>query len=101
MTIVARNYRPPFGGADLDLIAMFGDLLTFVEVKSRSDAASELPERAVDEAKQRGLTRTARHYAGRAGIPMSRVRFDIVSVRTGIPAEIEWFPGAFKPPGTL
>src|SRR5262249_275059 len=101
MTIVARNYRPPFGGADLDLVGMFGDLLTFVEVKSRSDPASEPPERAVDEEKQRGLARTARHYAGRAGVPMSRVRFDIVSVRIGDPAEIEWFPGAFKPPGTL
>lgn len=101
MTIVARNYRAPFGGADLDLVGMFGDLLTFVEVKSRSAPDSEPPERAVDEEKRRGLARTARHYIGRAGAPMSRVRFDIVSVRMGDSPRIDWFPGAFKPPGTL
>src|SRR6185295_10596464 len=46
MTIVARNYRPPFGGGEIDLIAWHGDRLVFVEVKSRATGEFGAPERA-------------------------------------------------------
>src|SRR3981081_4654282 len=53
--IVARNYRPPFGGADLDLVGWDGASLAIVEVKSRSSADVEPPQHAVDSEKQRLL----------------------------------------------
>src|SRR4029453_12296227 len=53
MGIVARNYRPPFGGGEIDLIGWDRDRLAFVEVKSRVSAEFGPPERAVDEEKQR------------------------------------------------
>ena len=36
MLIVARNYRPPSGAGEIDLIGWDGDRLAFVEVKSRA-----------------------------------------------------------------
>jgi putative endonuclease len=101
MTIVARNYRPPFGGADLDLVGWQGDLLVIVEVKSRSSAEAERPERAVDADKERLLERSARDYVRRAGVDWNRVRFDIVSVVFTKPPQIEWFADAFEPRRTL
>jgi putative endonuclease len=101
ITIVARNYRPPFGGADLDLVGWKGDLLVIVEVKSRSSAEGERPERAVDAEKERLLERSARDYVRRAGVDWNRVRFDIVSVIFSEPPQIEWFADAFEPRRTL
>jgi putative endonuclease len=97
MVIVARNYLPPFGGADLDLVAWKEDTLTFIEVKSRSSGDFEPPERAVDAEKQRLLERSARDYARRAGVEWSRARFDIVSVIFDAQPRIEWFQDAFGP----
>ena len=101
MVIVARNYRPPFGGADLDLVGWDGGRLAIIEVKSRSRGDVEPPERAVDANKERLLERSARDYVRRAGADWSRVRFDIVSVVFSHPPRIEWFADAFEPRRTL
>jgi putative endonuclease len=97
MKIVARNYQAPFGGADLDLVGWAGDRLAFIEVKSRSSADAEPPERAVDPTKERHLERAARDFAGRSGVEWSRVRFDVVSIVFSDPPKIEWFTAAFGP----
>ena len=99
MVIVARNYLPPFGGADLDLVGWMEGRLTFIEVKSRSSGDFEAPERAVNAEKERRLERSARDYARRAGVDWGSARFDIVSVRFGKPPQIEWFQDAFGPGG--
>src|SRR5882757_315125 len=36
LLIVARNWRPPQGGGEIDLVACDGDMLVFVEVKTRT-----------------------------------------------------------------
>jgi putative endonuclease len=95
MVIVARNYQAAFGGADLDLVGWDDGRLAFVEVKARSSADAEPPERAVDAEKQRLLERAARDFAGQAGVEWSQVRFDVVSVVMGERPEIEWFARAF------
>ena len=99
--MVARNYHPPFGGADLDLVGWDGGRLAIVEVKSRSGGEAEPPERAVDADKERLLERSARDYVRRAGADWSQVRFDIVSVVFSDPPRIEWFPDAFEPRRTI
>ena len=101
IVIVARNYRPPFGGADLDLVGWDGTNLAIVEVKSRSSGDVEPPERAVDADKERLLERSARDYARRASLDWNCVRFDIVSVVFSQPPRIEWFADAFHPRRTL
>ncbi|HMF76351.1 MAG TPA: YraN family protein [Bryobacteraceae bacterium] len=77
--VVARNYRP---GADseIDIVARRGELVVFVEVKSRASAAFGSPERAIDLEKEKHIIRAARSFATRAGIEWSRVRFDTISV---------------------
>lgn len=95
-TIVARNYRPRAGGGEIDLIAWEGEILAFVEVKTRATADYGTPDRAVDSDKERFLRRAARDYARRAGIDWSRVRFDIVSIVLGKPPRIDWIPDAFS-----
>src|SRR5881398_4212021 len=55
VVIVARNYRPPSGAGEIDLIGWDGDRLAFVEVKSRTTGDFGAPEQAVNPEKQRIL----------------------------------------------
>jgi putative endonuclease len=82
----------------VDLIGWDGDLLWFVEVKTRTTCAVMPAEAAVDAGKQRDLQHVAREYLRRvAGSPA--VRFDVVSVyleeAAGAP-EITLFKNAFR-----
>jgi len=94
-TILARNYRPGGGEAEVDIVARDGDIVVFVEVKSRSSAEFGTPDRAIDTAKQRNITRAARSYASKAGISWSQVRFDTVSVVFTEPPSIVHHQDAF------
>jgi len=78
--VVARNHRPPSGDGEIDLVAWEGGTLAFIEVKCRSSSEHGAPDRNVDADKQRALVRAACHYARQAGVPLERVRFDVVSV---------------------
>ena len=93
-TVVARNYRPPAGHGEIDLVVWHGEKLVFVEVKTRDSAEFGEPERAVDAEKQLHLTRAARDYARRAGVEWQNVRFDVVAVILS-PRRIEWLRDAF------
>jgi len=100
-TVVARNYRPPSGTGEIDLVAWDGPVLVFVEVKCRWTEEFGAPERAVDLEKQRNVERAARDYARRASVEWERVRFDIVSVVLDRPPAIELLKDAFHPARTL
>jgi putative endonuclease len=93
-TVVARNYRPPAGHGEIDLVVWHGEKLVFVEVKTRDSAEFGEPERAVDAEKQFHLIRAARDYARRAGVEWQNVRFDVVAVILS-PRRIEWLRDAF------
>ncbi len=94
-TIVARRYRPVSGGGEIDLVAWDGPILVFAEVKTRAGTEFGPPDRAVDQEKETYLRRTGRDYARRAGIPWSKIRFDIVSIVLRKPPEILWIRDAF------
>jgi putative endonuclease len=78
--VVARNWRPPQGGGEIDIVAWEGDWLVFVEVKTRTSTAQSAPERDIDLEKIQTLRRTARDYIRRANADQSRVRFDAVLI---------------------
>jgi putative endonuclease len=93
-TVVARNWRPPQGGGEIDIIAWEAGWLVFVEVKTRSSAQWSAPERNIDSEKIHTLRRAARDYIRRANADEARVRFDAISV-TG--RTVEHLREAFRP----
>ena len=95
--VVARNYRPPGAGGEIDLIAWHGGALVFVEVKSRASEEYGTPDRAVDRVKQEHIARAARDYARRAGVPLEHARFDVVNVVMANPPQLEIVRDAFRP----
>ncbi len=95
--MVARNYRCPRRRGEIDLIGWDGDVLCFVEVKTRTSHDVKPAEAAVDRAKQRELAGVAHDYLRHAP-PSCQWRFDVVSVyyeqQTSGPI-IELFKNAF------
>jgi putative endonuclease len=75
--IIDRNVRA--GGVELDLVAQRGDLLVFVEVKTRRCLRFGEPELAVDAAKRARLVRGAIAWLHEHGRGASRVRFDVAA----------------------
>ena len=96
-TVVARNYRPPSGPGEIDLVVWEGGRLVFVEVKTRASEAFGAPESAVDEEKRVRLVWAATEYARRAGVGWEKTRFDIVSVLLNSECKIKWQRDAFRP----
>lgn len=76
--IVARNFKA--AGAEIDLVALDGDTLVFVEVKARRSLAAGRPEEAVHWHKQRQIRRAADMFARRSRVRDRPVRFDIVAI---------------------
>jgi putative endonuclease len=76
--LLARNYSCPLG--ELDLIALDGECVVFVEVRSTSGADPTVAAASVGTEKQRRLTRLAlaflqqHHLLGRAA------RFDVLAL---------------------
>lgn len=75
--ILEHNYRR--GHLEIDLIALDGDELVIVEVKSRAYDIILHPEEAVDHKKRLNLIRLANEYVKTHG-RKENVRFDIVSI---------------------
>jgi putative endonuclease len=76
--ILERNCKTRLG--ELDIVALQGDVVSFVEVKSRTDTDFLPPEASVTAAKRRKLARLARAYLAREGLSSYPCRFDVVSV---------------------
>ena len=81
--VIARNYRPSAGESEIDIVARRGDLVVFVEVKTRSGSEFGSPDRAIGLQKQKNITRAARRYAARAGLEWNQVRFDTIAIVLG------------------
>ena len=77
--MVARNFRSPRRRGDLDLVGWDGDVLCFIEVKTRTTRDVKPAEAAVDYEKQQELARVAREYLRHAP-PLCQWRFDVLSV---------------------
>lgn len=78
--ILARNFKCKLG--EVDVIASRGDVVAFVEVKTRSDDSFGAPNEAVDRERQRRYKNTARFYFYSSGLNIDDfvVRFDVVEV---------------------
>lgn len=81
LTIVTRNFTNRFG--EIDIIALDGETIVFVEVKSRRSNAAGEPEEAVDPTKQQQILKTASAYLQSRKLNDQPVRFDVVGIIWG------------------
>jgi len=65
---------------EIDIVAVDGRTVVFVEVKTRRSGEKGHPADAVDEQKQRQITRLAEMYLKRHDLYNYQTRFDVISV---------------------
>jgi len=98
--IVGRRERVLRG--DIDVVALDGRTVVFVEVRSRSDTAHGHPAETVGPEKQRRIAELAAAYIRRHRLEDQSVRIDVVTVTfPATPAErpvVEHFQNAFDSP---
>ncbi len=85
--VVARNYRCPHG--ELDLVALDGRCVVFVEVRSTERDDITFPAASVDERKQRRLTDLALYFLRQHRLLNHAARFDVLA--------LSWPPGRAEP----
>lgn len=98
--VISRGGRSPFG--ELDIIAVDGRTVVFVEVKTRSSHDAGHPTEAVGRDKQQRLTRLALGFLKRHELLEHPARFDVVAVTWPTGAKqpaIEHFKNAFPATG--
>lgn len=89
--IIEKNFTTKVG--EVDLIALYGDLLVFIEVKTRSSTAYGNPAEAVDYNKQRKYVLLAQQYVFMHPEHNKRsIRFDVVEI---LNEQINHIEGAF------
>jgi putative endonuclease len=86
--LVLRNFKVPIGRntkgvavtGEIDIVAIDGDVLCFVEVKTKRTAEFAAPIASVTLRKQRQIIRTARVYRRIFGLTDMPRRYDVVSI---------------------
>lgn len=93
--LLERNYRIRSG--EIDLIAEEGEILCFVEVRSRQNAELGHPLETIDHRKRGRLLRAAEHYLA-TRVASDRppfVRFDVITVVYEPDLEVQLVRDAF------
>ena len=98
--VLECNFRCPLG--ELDLVALDGNCIVFVEVRSTEHADTLRPAASVDMAKQRRLTKLALFYLKHKRLLNHAARFDVLAISW--PAEqreptMAHYPNAFEATG--
>ncbi len=97
------NFETEWGEIDIIATRPFptgGQMMAFVEVKSRSSPGKMTPELSVTASKRRTITRMARYYEQRYGRPNTGYRFDVIAVDfSESPPNIRHFEAAFDASG--
>lgn len=76
--ILDRNFRSKFG--EIDLVAVDGETLVFVEVKARATRLFGLPEEAVNKRKIRHITLAGQYYVSLHPELPELHRIDVVAI---------------------
>ncbi|MBI4496080.1 MAG: YraN family protein [Deltaproteobacteria bacterium] len=93
--ILERNFKCLFG--EMDIIARDGGTLVFVEVKTRSGPEFGGAAAAVNERKQRQLSRVALAYLAQKNLKDAPARFDVIAVEMAPPPpRLEVIQNAFE-----
>jgi len=76
--VLARNYR--MGHKEIDLVARRGEVVAFVEVKTRAGHGYGHPLEAITWKKRREIAQVAATWIDRHGRPDYVYRFDAVAI---------------------
>jgi putative endonuclease len=76
--LIERNYT--YGKGELDIIAKDGEILVFVEVKSRFNLEYGPPELGITKKKQSQVRRVAEAYLHEKDIVDTDCRIDVVAI---------------------
>ncbi|MEM8954529.1 MAG: YraN family protein [Verrucomicrobiota bacterium] len=97
--VLGENYRAPKGG-EVDLVCRDGDVLAFVEVKTRTSEGYGRPIDAVDDVKRRLVAKGALHWLRQLNHPNINFRFDVAEVllKDGERPQVSLVRGAFELP---
>ncbi|MEW5895977.1 MAG: YraN family protein [Candidatus Omnitrophota bacterium] len=76
--ILEQNYHKSYG--EIDIVAMDGETLCFIEVKTRENLDYGHPFEAVTPSKQRNIRKMAKTYLMEKEIENIFVRFDVVGI---------------------
>lgn len=76
--IIEKGFR--FLRGEIDLIALEGETIVFIEVKTRKSTEFGYPEESITPAKRHQLRRVAQGYLLRKNIQDVECRFDVLSV---------------------
>lgn len=90
-TLLTRRFSCP--GGEIDLVALDGEELVFVEVKGR-DSGAFPAEHAVTAAKRDRMFRAVRRYLAEYSGPERTVRYDLIAID---PSGIRHHRSAFEP----
>lgn len=97
--MVARNFMTPGIKGEIDMAGYDGQVLAFVEVKTRSTSArgQSTPEETVTADKRNVLSRTAQQFLRAHHVESSNCRFDMVAIETrpGAKPVVRLHKGAF------
>ena len=96
LTLVNKNYLCKMG--EIDLIMLDHDILVFVEVRYRKNAAYLDAIETIDHYKQQKILRTSLNFLQRyPRFQQNDVRFDVVIVnKDAYPKQLEWVQNAFS-----
>jgi putative endonuclease len=82
-SILRRNYRTPYG--EIDLVScqetLEGQVLVFVEVKTRSGQAFGYPEESITASKQEHLLAVAQYYLQQQPDWQGGWRIDVIAIQ--------------------
>jgi putative endonuclease len=95
LEILERNVR--LGPDELDIVALDGEEIVFVEVRARAAEAVVSPERSISRSKRYRLARAAARWLQEREMGDRYCRFDVVAVRLGSDGSVRLrhWPGAF------
>jgi putative endonuclease len=76
--VIDRNYRCK--GGEVDIVAMDGKTIVFVEVKTRRSHTFGIPQLAVTPFKQRQIMKAALTWLAHHRRQNSQARFDVIAI---------------------
>lgn len=76
--ILERNFLKPYG--EIDIIALKGDIISFVEVKTRKNDSFAFASESVDFYKRQRIIRTAQTYIMEKSLGDYLISFDVCEV---------------------